>query len=142
MGRGVDLPQGIDTPGVAEGLRGDEAPGAPTAAQDRPGEEERGRGGGDKNPPTAQATRMQGADSGAGKLMGGQWMAEPPNMTEAAEEDGSAGPRPRQSDGADSARSKHVMLDCREYDLLASEATEAIPAQRSNGGKIEARGTP
>ena len=45
-------------------------------------------------------------------------------MTKTVENDGSAGPRPRQSDGADGARSEHGALARREYDFLASEATE------------------
>ena len=58
VGGGVELPQGADTPGVAEGPRGDETLGGTTAAQDRPGEDGQGQGGGEKNPPTARATRM------------------------------------------------------------------------------------
>ena len=44
VGRGVELPQGADTPGVAEGPRGDETPGGPTAAQDRREEDGQERG--------------------------------------------------------------------------------------------------
>ena len=66
---------------------------------------------------------MQGADGGDGEPMGGQLTEEPPDTTETAEEDSSAGPRPQQSDGADSARSEHGGLVRRKYKLLASEAT-------------------
>ena len=41
-----------------------------------------------------------------------------------AADDGSAEPLPWQSDGPDKARTKNGMHLCREYDLLASEATE------------------
>ena len=44
VGRGVTLPQGAVTPGVATGPRGDKTPGSPTAAQDRRGEDGRGEG--------------------------------------------------------------------------------------------------
>ena len=69
---GVELPQGADIPGVAKDPREDETPGGPTPAEGRPGEDGLGQGGGDENPPTAQENRMQGADGGDGKPMGGQ----------------------------------------------------------------------
>ena len=65
----VESPQGADTPGVAEGPRRDKTLGAPTAAQGGTGEDGQGRGGGDENPPTARATRMQGDDGNDGKPM-------------------------------------------------------------------------
>ena len=58
------------------GPGGEETPGGPTAAQDRQGEDRRGRGGGKKNPPTVRATRRQGADGSNGALMGGERTAE------------------------------------------------------------------
>ena len=76
-------------------------------------------GGGDENPPTARATRMQGADGGDNEPMGGQRTAEPPETTETMEEDGSVGPWSQQSDGAVGARSEQGALAHRKYDLLA-----------------------
>ena len=70
VGGGVESPQGADTPGMDKGPRGDKTPGGPTAAQDRPGKDGRWKGGGNKNPPTAQATRMHGADGSNGAPMG------------------------------------------------------------------------
>ena len=79
---------------------------------------------------------MQGADGGDGKPMGGQRTEEPPDTTETAEDNGSAGSRLQQSDGADRTRSKHGALARREYDLLASEATEGGPDNTvANGSK-------
>ena len=57
VGGGVELPHGAGTSRVAEGPRGDETPGYPTASQNRRGEDGQGWGGGDENPPTARATR-------------------------------------------------------------------------------------
>ena len=101
---------------MAEGPRGDETLGAPTAAQDRQGEDRQGRGEGDETPPTTRATRRQGADSGDSALRGKQRTAEPPTTMETAEKDSSAGPPPAQSDGADGTRSEHGALTRREYD--------------------------
>ena len=137
MGGGVESPQGVNIPGVAEEPREDETPGGPTAAQGGPGEDEQGRGGGDENSPTSLATRMQGADCGNHEPMGGQWTGEPLDTMEMAEEDGSAGPWPRKPDGAigaNGARYKHGALAPRKYDLLASEATEWGPANTGAAG--------
>ena len=122
------MPQGTNTPGVAEGPRGDETLGGTTAAQDRRGEDGQGRGGGDENPPTARATRMQGADGGDGALRGGQRMAEPPVPMETTEEDDSVGPWQEQSDGVDDSRSEHGTLARREYDILESDVAEGVQA--------------
>ena len=63
MGRGgVELPQGIDTPGVAELLRGDETPRVTTKGEGVPEDDGRGRGE-DRNPPTTRATVESGASS-------------------------------------------------------------------------------
>ena len=59
--------------------------------------------------------------------MGGQQTEEPPGTTEMAEDNGSVDTWPRQSDGADGARSEHGALVRREYNLLTSEATEGGP---------------
>ena len=83
---------------------------------------------------------MQGANGGDGELMGGQQTAEPPDTTETAEEDGSVGPRPRQSDGADGARSEHGVLARREYDLLTLEATGGSPANAGFSGNEDGHG--
>ena len=84
---------------------------------------------------------MQGSDGGDGKPMGRQRTAEPPDMAETAEEDGSAGPRPRQSDSADGARSENGALARREYDLLASEATEGVPANAGDAAEKDGHGS-
>ena len=72
--------------------------------------------------------------------MGGQQMEEPPGTTEAAEDDGSAGPWPRQSNSADSARSEHSTLALRKYDLLASKTTEGGPANAGGAGSEDGHG--
>ena len=64
VGGGVESPQGADTPRVTEETRGDKTPGVPTATEVGPGEDGRGWGEGDKNPPTAQSTRTPGGDGG------------------------------------------------------------------------------
>ena len=55
VGGSVNLPQGIDIPGVAELPRGDNTPGVTTEVERVPGEDGLGWGGGRK-PPTTQAT--------------------------------------------------------------------------------------
>ena len=53
-------------------------------------------GGGDINPPTARATRTQGANGGEGGPMGGLRTAEPPvTETETVADNGSKGPLTR-----------------------------------------------
>ena len=69
--------------------------------------------------------------------MGMQRMKDLTGKTEMVEDDGRAGTWPRQSHGADGARSKHGALARREYDLLASEATEGGPA---NVGAASSKG--
>ena len=91
VGGGVESPQSDDTPRVAKDPREDQTPGGTTSAEGGPGEYVRRRGGGDKNPPTSLATRMQRADGGNGALMGGQRTEEPTDTMETEEEDGSAG---------------------------------------------------
>ena len=137
VGRGVKSPQGANTPGVAKGPSGDETPGGPTGAQDRRGEDGRGWGEGDKNSPTAQATRRQGANSGDGTSRGEQQTAEPPATMETVQEDGREGPQPAQSDGV---RSKHGALARLEYDRLASEATEGGQANTGVAGREDGHG--
>ena len=61
-------------------------------------------------------------------------------MTETAEEDGSTGPWPQQSHGADGARSEHGALARREYDLLALEATKGGPANSGAAGSKDGHG--
>ena len=61
-----------------------------------PGEDRWERGGEDENPPTARATRTQGANDGKDRPMGGLRTAEPlVTDTETAAENGSTGPLPR-----------------------------------------------
>ena len=126
VGGGVELPQGADTPGVDEVPQGDETPGVLTSTEIGPREDGRGRGG-DENPPTARATRTQGADGIKGGPMGGPRMAEPPGTeTETAVENGITRPLPRKSYGANGARSERGVLARHEYNLLALEATEGV----------------
>ena len=83
---------------------------------------------------------MQGSNGGDGKLMGGQRTEEPPDTTETAEDGGSVGPRPRQYDGANGARSEHGELARHEYDLLSSEATEGGLANAGGAGSEDVHG--
>ena len=93
------LPQSANTPIVDEGPRGKRNPGRDQSGS---GPTEGGwtGAGGDENPPTTRATRMQGANGGDGEPMGGQQTLEPPNTIETVEEYCSAGAQPRQSNGA------------------------------------------
>ena len=84
---------------------------------------------------------MQGADGGNGDLMGGQRTAELPDTTETVADNSRAGPRPRQSDGANGARSEHGVLVRRENNLLASEATERGPANTGAAGSEGGHGS-
>ena len=96
VGGGVKSPQGADIPGVDEEPRGDKTPGGPTATEVGSGEDGWERGGGDINPPTARATRTQGANGGEGGPMGGLRTAEPPvTETETVADNGSKGPLTR-----------------------------------------------
>ena len=70
VGGGVELPQGIDTPGVAEFPWGDKTPGVSTKGEGVPGEDERGRGG-DVTPPATRSTEARGAGGGDELRMGG-----------------------------------------------------------------------
>ena len=141
MGRGVKSPQGAKNPGVAEEPRGDETTRGPTATEVGPGEDRRGRGGEDEKPPTARATRMQEADGSEGNLMGGLRTAGPPGtQQDTAADDGSAGLLQRQSDGANSARSKNAMRPRRKYNLLASETTEGGRANAGDTGSETGHG--
>ena len=140
MDGGVESPQGVDTPGVAEEPRGKKKTGGPTAAEGGPGEDGQGRGRGDENPHTARATTMKGANGGEGGPMDGQRTEEPPGTTKMAEDNGSAGPQPRQSDGADGTRSEHGALVSREYNLLVLEATEGGPANEGSADSKDGHG--
>ena len=64
--------------------------------------------------------------------MGGEQTAEPPDIMEPSEEDGSEGLRPAQSDGA---RSEHGALARCKYDRLALEKTEGGLANVGNVGR-------
>ena len=79
MGGGVESPQGSNTPGVAEGPRGDENPRGTTETEDGP-REDGWRWGMDETPPTAEGTRTQVSDGGEGGPMGGLRTAEPPRI--------------------------------------------------------------
>ena len=109
----------------------------PQEALQRPGT---GGGRTEKTPPTAQATRTQGANGGDGTPRGKKRAAEPPATMETAEEDGSEGPRPAQSDGADGARSEHCALARCEYDIMALEATEGGQARAGAASREDGHG--
>ena len=76
VGGGVELPQVIDIPVVAELPRGDENPGVTTKGEGVPGEDVRGQGG-DANPPTTRATEARGAGGGDEERMGGPRTSAP-----------------------------------------------------------------
>ena len=103
-GRGVESPQGTDTPGLAELPWGNKTPGVTTAREVAPrvdGPEQ----GGDENPPTTRATRAQGDGGSDKKSMGGMRKAAPlrPHWgTEA--NDGSTGTLSRHTSGTDGTR--------------------------------------
>ena len=113
VGGGVQSPQGANTPGVVEFPRVDK-PRRDIASEGGPREGKRGQGG-DKNPPTAQATGAQGADGGENERMGGPRAAEPlhPQQGTAAD-NGSAENLPRHTDGTD--RAPQVRLTCASRD--------------------------
>ena len=138
---GFELTQGANNPGVSEEPQGDKTKGGPTGDEVVLGEDRRGRGEGDENPPTDRATRTQGADGDDGGPMGGQRRKEPPGTTETVEENGSAGPRPRQSNSANGARSVHGALALREYDLLLLEAAEGGTANAGAASIEDGHGT-
>ena len=83
---------------------------------------------------------MQGSDGGDGKPMGKHRTAEPPDTTDTAEEDSSAGPWSRQFDGPDGTRSKHAALAHPKYNILTSEATEGGQANTGAAGSEAGHG--
>ena len=119
----VESSQDDLTPREAEGPRGDKTRGALTASRYRQGEEGRGRGRGDENPPTAQATRGQGLDGGDGAARLDKTEAPEEAMETAAGAGGAENP-PKHFDVADSATTENGKhLHC-EYNKVASEASE------------------
>ena len=123
VGGGVDSPQGNLTPRGAERPRGDETLGALTASQYRQGEDGQGRGGGDKNPPTARATRRQVTDGGDRAARSRRTAVTSAEM-ETAAGDGDEAPPPEHFDGADGARTENGMQPRRKYDNVALEVSE------------------
>ena len=87
------------------------------------GGKQAGAGVGDENPSTARATWRQGPDGGDIGACRGQ-TAAPSATMETTAEDGDEGPRPEHFDGADGARTENGMHLRREYENMASEATE------------------
>ena len=65
-GGGFESSWGDLTPREYGGPRGDKTLGAPTELRYQWGEDGRGQGGGDENPPTARETREQLTDGGDG----------------------------------------------------------------------------
>ena len=131
VGGGVESLQGNSNPRVAEGPRGDKIPGDLIASQNRQGEDGWRQGGWDENPPTARATRRQGANGGDGATHNGQTAVLSAEM-ETTAGDGGEGPRPEHFDGADGARTKNAMHLCCEYENMASEAMERGQASAGN----------
>ena len=84
VGREVESPQDDSTPREAEGTRRDETLGALTAYRHQGREDGPGRGEGDENPPTAQATRGQGPDIGNGAARRGRTVTPSEDMETAA----------------------------------------------------------
>ena len=123
VGEGVELPQGIDTPGVAELSQGEETPVVTTEGEGVPEEDGPGRGE-ERTPPTTQATKARGDDSRDEESMGGLRTAAPPLPHQGmAVENNSTGTLLRHSAGTDGARPEHSALACRKYGLLAPMGT-------------------
>ena len=112
VGGGVELPQDAGNPRVAEDPRGDETPGAPTASQYRRGEDGRGQGGGNENPPTARATRRQGPKGGDGISRGKQTVVRSATMETAP---GDGGRRRRQGAPARTLRRRRRRQDRKRH---------------------------
>ena len=93
VGRGVELPQGNNTPGVTEFPRGMKPPEGPPRERAHRG---RTDGGGEETPPppTTRATGVQGDGGRDDELMGGPRMAAPPHPQQvtAADDDRSETP--------------------------------------------------
>ena len=117
IGGGVELSQDDSTPREAEGTWGDETPGSLTASRHQPGEDRRGRGGGDENPPTARATRGKCPNGGDGAARRGR-TAAPDKAMETAVGDGGVGYPPEHFDGADGATTENGKRPRREYDKV------------------------
>ena len=138
MGGGVESSQDNLNPREAEGTRGDETLGALTASCYQQGKDGRGRGGGDKNPPTARATREQGTDGDDGVARRDMTDALDEAMETAAGA-GGAGYLPKHFEGPDGAMTKNGKQSCCEYDKVASEASEASEAlEASERGQASA----
>ena len=139
VGGGVELSQDDSTPREAEGPRGDKTPGALTASRYQRGEYGRGWGRGDENPPTARATRGQGPNGGDGAARCGG-TATPDAAMETAEGDGGTGHLPEHFDSADGATIENGKHPRREYDNVASEASERGPASAGHAEGEEGHG--
>ena len=140
VGEGVKSPQGADTPGVAEFPRGDKTPGGTTATKVGPREDRRGRGE-DRTPPTARATRAQGADGVENGPMGEPRTAEPPRPQRSTEAyTDSAENQPRHTAGTNGARPKHGALTRHEYGFLAPAGTVVDHADAGDTGSEAGHG--
>ena len=136
------MPQDIVTPKVGSFPRGDKTPGVDTKGDGVTVKEGRGQGG-DGNPPTTQASKESGANSGNDDMARKPRTAPPPRPSGTAADDNSAGPLQQKSDGAngvDSARSKNGMHPRREYNLLALEAPEGVRANAGPSARGEGHG--
>ena len=142
---GVELPQSIDTPRVAELPWGGKTPGVTTKGEGVPGEDRRGQGG-DGNPPTTRATEACRAGGRDEEKTGGPGTAAPPRPQRgmAADRD-SKGARIRHTAGTDGTRTEHCALVRREYGLLVMTGPTVNPAaagdQGSGDGHEDTRGT-
>ena len=108
-------------------LWGDKTPGVDTEGNGETGEDGQWQGG-DGNPLTTRASADSGADGGNDGMARRPRTAPLPRPSGTAVDDDSAGPLPRQSDGA---RPENGMHPRREYGLLAPEEPEG---GRANAG--------
>ena len=116
-------PQGTNTPGVTELLRGGETPRVKTAGEGEPREDGRGRGG-DNPLPITRETEARGAGGGNDKRMGRSRMAVPPRPQRGMAVVGeSAGTLTRNTAGTDGTRTEHGALVRRKSGLPAPTET-------------------
>ena len=135
VGGGVESPQGIDTPGVAEFTRGDETPRATTAGEGVPGEDGRGMGG-YGNPPTTRVTKVRVSGGRDEERMGGPVTAAPPRPQRGtATNNDRAGTLLRHTASTDGASTKHGAIARHDYRLLAPAGLTFDPAATGESGE-------
>ena len=139
VGGGVELLQGIDTPGVDVFYWGDKTPGVDTEGNRETGEDGQGRGG-DGNSPTTRASADSVADGGNNGMAFGPRTVPPPRLSCTAADDVSAGPLTRKSDGVNGSRTENGMHPRREYGLLALEEPEGGQANAGTRARGDGHG--